>query len=100
MIPSKEDLALAIVEAEWGSLRAHLERGGLILVDDALDLADTALMVASDDIEVIQHLVETGMIGKPSEAKIRSWDDNRLKKFTMLIVSPYVLFQERVPTFH
>ncbi|MFH1026896.1 MAG: DUF2288 family protein, partial [Pseudomonadota bacterium] len=40
MIPSKEDLALSIDEAEWSSLRAHLERGGLILVDDSLDLAD------------------------------------------------------------
>ncbi len=100
MIPSKEDLALSIDEAEWSSLRAHLERGGLILVDDSLDLADTALKVASDDIDIIQHLVETGMIGKPPEAKIRYWDDNKMKKFSMLIVSPYVLFQEKVPTFH
>lgn len=100
MIPSKEELALSIDEAEWSCLRAHLERGGLILVDDSLDLADTALKVASDDLEIIQQLVETGKIGKPSEAKIRSWDDNKLKKFAMLIVSPYVLFQEKVPTFH
>lgn len=100
MIPSKEDLALAIDETEWSCLRAHLGRGGLLLVDDSLDLADTALKVASDDIEVIQQLVETGLIGKPTEAKIRSWDDNKLKKFAMLIVSPYVLFQEKVPTFH
>lgn len=100
MITSKEELTLAIDEAEWSSLRAHLERGGLILVDDSLDLAETALKVASDNIEIIQNLVETGMIGKPSEAKIRSWEDDKLKKFAMLIVSPYVLFQEKVPTFH
>lgn len=100
MIPTKEELALAIDEAEWGSLRAHLERGGLILVDDSLDLADTALKVASDDIDIIQNLVASGMISKPSESKIRTWDDNKLKKFAMLIVSPYVLFQEKVPTFH
>ncbi|MBC7963594.1 MAG: DUF2288 domain-containing protein [Steroidobacteraceae bacterium] len=100
MITSKEELTLAIDEAEWSSLRAHLERGGLILVDDSLDLAETALKVASDNIDIIQNLVETGMIGKPSEAKIRSWEDDKLKKFAMLIVSPYVLFQEKVPTFH
>lgn len=100
MIPSKEELALSIDEAEWGCLRVHLERGGLILVDDSLDLADTALKVASDDIEIIQHLVESGMISKPSEAKIKSWDDDKLKRFAMLIVSPYVLFQEKMPTFH
>jgi hypothetical protein len=100
MLPSKEEMALAIDEAEWSSLRTHLQRGGLILVDDALDLADTAHIVAADDVEIIQHLVENGMIGKPSDSKIRSWEEDIHKKFAMLIVSPYVLFQEKMPTFH
>jgi hypothetical protein len=100
MLPSKEEMALTIDEADWGSLRAHLKRGGLILVDDSLDLADTAHKVAGDDIEIVQQLVENGMIGKPSDAKIRSWEEDKHKKFAMLIVSPYVLFQEKMPTFH
>jgi hypothetical protein len=100
MLPSKEEMALTIDEADWSCLRAHLQRGGLILVDDALDLADTAHKVAVDDIEIIQQLVEQGMIGKPSDEKIRSWEENLSKKFAMLIVSPYVLFQEKMPTFH
>lgn len=100
MLPSKEELALTIDEAEWSCLRAHLLRGGLILVDDALDLADTAHKVASDDVEVIQNMIENGMIGKPSDLKIKSWEENQHKKFAMLIVSPYVLFQEKMPTFH
>lgn len=100
MLPSKEEMALTIDEADWSCLRAHLQRGGLILVDDALDLADTAHKVAADDIEIIQQLVEQGMIGKPSDEKIRSWEADLSKKFAMLIVSPYVLFQEKMPTFH
>lgn len=100
MLPSREELALTIDETDWSSLRAHLRRGGLILVDDSLDLADTAHKVAADDIEIIQQLVETGMIGKPSDSKIRSWEEDKTKKFAMLIVSPYVLFQEKMPTFH
>ncbi len=100
MLPSKEEMALTIDEAEWSCLRAHLHRGGLILVDDALDLAETAHKVATDDVEIIQQLVESGMIGKPSDSKIRSWEDDQHKKFAMLIVSPYVLFQEKMPTFH
>ena len=100
MVPSKEEMALAIDEAEWSSLRTHLQRGGLILVDDSLDLADTAHKVAVDYVEIIQHLVENGMVGKPSDSKIRSWEDNQHKKFAMLIVSPYVLFQEKIPTYH
>lgn len=100
MLPSKEEMALAIDEAEWSSLRAHLGRGGLILVDDSLDLADTAHKVAADDAAIIQQRVANGMIGKPSDAQIRSWEEDMHKKFAMLIVSPYVLFQEKMPTFH
>ena len=100
MLPSKDEMALTIDEADWSCLRAHLKRGGLILVDDSLDLADTAHKVAADDIAIIQHMVENGMIGKPSESKIRTWEEDKLKMFAMLIVSPYVLFQEKMPTFH
>lgn len=100
MTPNREDLALSIDEAVWSDLRAHLGRGGLILVDDGLDLADTAMRVATDDIEAIQSWVENGLIGKPSDAKIRAWDEEKQKKFSMLIVSPYVLIQEKIPTFH
>src|SRR6185369_6368463 len=100
MLPSKEEMALTIDETDWNSLRAHMQRGGLILVDDSLDLADTAHKVAADDVENIQHLVENGMIGKPSDSKIRSWEEDLHKKFAMLIVSPYVLIQEKMPTFH
>ncbi|MDD5285595.1 MAG: DUF2288 domain-containing protein [Desulfuromonadaceae bacterium] len=99
MIPSREELALSIDQAEWETLRPHLERGGLILVDDNLDLADTALKVASDDVEIIQRWVENGMIGKPSDSKIRSWNEERQKIFAMLIVSPYILIQEKMPIF-
>lgn len=100
MLPSKEEMGLTIDETEWSTLRAHLGRGGLILVDDTLDLADTAHKVAADDIQIIQQLVDNGMIGKPSDAKIRIWEEDKKKKFAMLIVSPYVLFQEKMPTFH
>ncbi|MBI2354198.1 MAG: DUF2288 domain-containing protein [Deltaproteobacteria bacterium] len=100
MTPSKEDLALAIDEADWSWLRAHLERGGLILVEDSLDLAEAALKVAGDDAETIDMWINTGRIGKPSLAQIRHWDGEQHKRFAMLIVSPYVLIQEKIPTFH
>lgn len=100
MIPSKEDLALSIDEAEWGWLRAHLERDGIILVDDSLDLAEAALKVAGDDAAAIEHWVINGRIGKPTASQIHTWDTDRHKKFAMLIVSPFVLIQEKMPTFH
>jgi len=100
MIATKEDLALTIDETEWSWLRAHLEQGGLILVNDSLDLAEAALKVAADDVATIEQWISDGMIGKPSETQILHWNGDRQKKFAMLIISPYVLIQERLPTFH
>lgn len=100
MIPSKEELALSIDEAEWEWLRAHLERGGIILVDDSLNLADAALKVAGDDTETIEQWVVSGRIGKPTASQILMWDRDRHRKFAMLIISPFVLIQEKAPTFH
>lgn len=100
MLENREELALSIDEAEWDWLRAHLERGGLILVDDSINLADAALKVAGDDVETIEKWIHSGRIGKPSESQIHSWDAEKHKKFAMLIVSPYVLIQEKTPTFH
>jgi len=100
MIPSKEELALSIDEAQWDWLRAHLERGGLILIDNALDLAEAAVKVANDETHSIEQWVNRGLISKPTESQIKSWDDNKEKVFSMLIISPYILFQERRPTFH
>ena len=100
MISSKEEFALAIDEAEWDWLRAHMERGGLILVNDNLDLVDAALKVAADDADAIEQWIIAGRIGKPSESQIHNWDADRHKRFAMLIVSPFVLIQERIPTYH
>jgi hypothetical protein len=100
MIPNKEELAMRIDEAEWSWLRAHLERGGVILVDDNIDLADAALRVAEDDAETIEQWITSGRIGKPSESQIHAWDTDKHKKFAMLIISPYVLIQEKSPTYH
>jgi hypothetical protein len=100
MSSTKEELALTIDETEWSWLRAHLNRGGLILVGDSLDLAEAAFKVAADDVAVIEQWVRDGKIGKPSETQILHWNEDKQKKFSMLIISPYVLIQERLPTFH
>lgn len=100
MQPDRGEMALSIGEAEWSWLKPHLERGGVILVDDSLDLVDTALKMAADDADVIQRFVADGKIGKPSLAQLKRWDAELHKRFAILIVSPYVLIQERMPLYH
>ena len=81
MLPSKEEMALTIDEADWSCLRAHLHRGGLILVDDSLDLADTAHKVAADDIAIIQMILA---IGQTIQCNIVAEGIEELAQFEML----------------
>ena len=94
MPASREELAVTIDVAEWDWLRAHLERGGLILVTAGLDLSDVGMKVAADDLAAVKELVDTGSLSKPSLDQIAAWDQHRQKLFRTLIVSPYILFQE------
>ncbi len=100
MTTTREELALAIDEAEWGWLRPHLERGAVILVGGSLDLVDAGFRIARDDSTVIGQWISEGKIGKPSGEQIELWNSEMKKRFSMLIVSPYVLIQERLPTVH
>jgi hypothetical protein len=75
-------------------LRSHLERGGLIVVDGMLDLAEVGAGVAADDVKAIERWVISGLLGKPIAQQIGCWDEEKGKQFLCLIVSPYVLVQE------
>jgi len=97
MTPNREELALSVVEADWSCLRAHLERGGLIVVAPDLDLLSVAMCVAGDDALSIQRWISAGKLAKPSETQIRAWNADTSTLFSMLITSPYVLIQE-LPT--
>lgn len=94
MKPTMEELALNVVEAEWDWLRAHLERGGLIVVGQELDIVDVGMAIAADDAAMVNGWVAAGKLTKPSAAEIAAWDCDRGRKFLSLIVSPFVLIQE------
>lgn len=98
MKASREELAAAIDEAPWDILRAHLERGGLIVLDPGLDLVDTAVKVAEDDVPAIGRLIDAGQLAKPTAEQIAAWDRTRDLLFLCLIVSPYVLIKEKPRT--
>lgn len=95
MIPGKEELALTIDTAEWGWLRAHLERDGLIVIAADMDLAEAGWRIANDDTPVVSSWIDSGKIGKPSAVQIAEWDEDKGKHFQMLIVSPYILIQDK-----
>ncbi len=93
-LPSREELALAVDEAEWDWLRAHLERGGIIIVGPSLDIVDVGLTLAADDTATIKGWITEQKLGKPSAEQIAAWDRHKEKRFLSLIISPFVLIQE------
>lgn len=97
MAITKEEMATKIDVTDWFSLRAHLERGGIIVVDPLLDLAEVGTKVAADDVKSVERWVSSGLLGKPTLQQIGSWDEDQARSFLCLIVSPYVLVQEQTP---
>ena len=97
MTVTKEHLATEIDVTDWLTLRAHLERGGIIIVNNMLDLTEVGFEVASDDVKTIERWIASGLIGKPTAEQIDRWDGEKAKKFLCLIVSPFVLVQEQSP---
>jgi len=94
MIPTREELALNVDEAEWNWLRAHLERGGLIVVVPGLDIVEVGASITADDAVTVNGWIADGNLAKPTVEQVAAWDSDRRKRFRSLIVSPYVLIQE------
>jgi len=92
---SQEELALQVDVAQWQWLRSHAERGALILVDGMLELADVGASLAADDRGRVQGWLASSLIAKPTAAQLDLWNSHPEKYFTMLVISPFVLIQDR-----
>jgi hypothetical protein len=92
---SPKNLADEIEVVEWDWLRPHLERGALILVAPALDLAATAARISADDTSQVGAWIAAAQLAKPTREQIADWDEDPTRTFCMLIIQPYVLVQER-----
>lgn len=90
-----EELSLHIDVAQWQWLRAHNDRGGLIIAARGLDLAEVGARLTADDTTAIQGWLEAKLLAKPSVEQIAAWDSTPSLEFSILIVSPFVLMQHR-----
>jgi hypothetical protein len=97
MTVTQEELATKLDSIDWFTLRAHLERDVIIVIDPILDLAEVGAGVANDDVKTIERWLLSGLMGKPSAQQIESWDADKKKAFLCLIIAPYVLIQEESP---
>ena len=91
----KKQLAENLDEATWEWLMPHVERDVLVIVVPELDLLEVGEAIASDNVNFVQRWIGEQQMTKPSPEQIAEWNENRAKKFNALIVSPYVLIQEK-----
>ena len=69
---SREELALQVAEAEWQWLKPHLERGSLITVAAALDLAEAGERIAADDVQQVGEWISSSRIGNRRRQRLLS----------------------------
>lgn len=89
-----EELALQIDVAQWQWLRPHAEQGALILVNGMLELTAVGVCLAADDSARVQSWLASRLLAKPTAEQLEQWDGQAEKRFSMLVVSPFVLIQE------
>ena len=90
-----QGLAAQVDTAQWQWLRAHNERGALILVEGMLGLAEVGERLVADDSATVQAWLASALLSKPTAEQVAAWDAVPAKPFAMLVVSPFVLIQEQ-----
>ncbi len=94
MADLRAELAENLDEAEWEWLIPHVKRDSVLVVAKELNLVEVGIAIASDNLTSVQHWVSEQLIQKPSETQLSNWNSDLQKRFTTLIVQPYVLIQE------
>lgn len=90
-----DKLKAEISEVEWEFLKPHYGRGGLLLVSPMLDLVLVGQCFATDKKYAVETWLKQKDITPVTEDEAKLWDQNPHKKFSFLIVQPYVLAQQK-----
>ncbi len=84
-------LASELADIEWRELSPHALRDVLIVVTASLNLLEVGTALANNDVQSVQHWITRNLIHKPTAANLQDWANQPHKKFSTLIVQPYVL---------
>ena len=86
-----EDLA----EISWSDIQPHAKRDAVIVIDDALNMVDVGVAIASDQVNKVQHWIDEALVQKPSVEQLTRWNGDPTMAFDALIVQPYVLIRDK-----
>lgn len=94
----REALNASMGPIELSDLRPHLVRGAVIVVDGSLDLLDVGEAVARDEKARVSAWIAEGLLVKPSLEQIERWSKPAAPVLTVLVVQPFVLLREELPS--
>ncbi len=80
--------------APWKDLRPHAARGAIILVNNRLSLVDVGIEFALDNKEQVAQWIAEELISKPDQDFLNQLEKEFEKKFSFLIIQPFVLIQQ------
>ena len=83
-----------IEAVDAATLVPHHRRDALLVLEPSVDLLDTAVAIASDDVSVVTGLVADGRLTKPSLGELADWCVDLELRFQFVIVQPFVLAQK------
>ncbi|NEX63466.1 DUF2288 domain-containing protein [Noviherbaspirillum galbum] len=78
----------------WKELERFFAAGSVIAVDAALDLVEVAQRIASDDKRAVAQWMETGQVGRVSDAQAMAWHDADAELWAV-VVKPWILVQDK-----
>ena len=84
-------------DVQWQWLKNQYEQGALILVDRSLELGMVEDRLAADDTRTVQTWLASHLIAKPTAEQVATWDQEPSWPFSMIVVRPFVLIQDRSP---
>jgi hypothetical protein len=78
----------------YTDLAAHLERDAVFIVSESISLLDCGVAVAMDDVAVVGRWIETGELRKPSKGERSEWPRAVGRRWSAVVVKPFVLVQD------
>lgn len=94
---TSKDLRAELVKmmgpVQWEWLKPHVQRDVVVVVNPDLDLADVGVAIATDNTQAVERWITEQLILKPNAQELARWSNGN-KRFTSLIVQPYVLVQD------
>lgn len=91
---NSEKLDKYVGEVTWEYLEPHFQSGSLIYIDNSLCIKDVGKTLAKDDAEKVKKWLKSGDALKPGQAHAEYWKKSN-STFTALVVSPFVIIQEK-----